>query len=183
MNNLVGKIYMTEEAYATSYKEIEGEILNKVSSLFTENSDDLSVDISNDGAVVTVIFYFMGEVTKINVERVSFKKGVKKMIIEGHSKETEVQLDFRDVPVWQQGFILLPLVRKIEKLEAERKSAPKQYTTIRVSVNLEFDGVLTVEELEKELCNLSCTFKDEDGKEISSGDMDWDLSEKICMTY
>lgn len=178
MKSLEEKIYMAEGAYATSYKEIENEILNKVSGLFTEYSDELSIDISNNHVNVTLSDRFTGEPVNLTVNRVIFKKGVKKLFIEGVAEDGDRKSEVSDVPVWQQGFILLPLVRKIEELEAEKKTAPKQYTTIRVSVNLEFDGALTDEELEQKLCNLSYDFKDENGKEISSGDMDWDLSEK-----
>lgn len=183
MNNLEEKIYMTEGAYATSYKEIENEILNRVSTLFSEDSDDLSIDISNDGAAVTLFDRFTGEPVNLTVNRVIFKRGVKKLFIEGVAEDGDRKCEISDVSVWQQGFILLPLVRRIEKLEAEKKAAPKQYTTIRVSVNLEFDGALTDKELEQKLCNLLYAFKDEDDKEISSGDMDWDVSEKRYLTY
>lgn len=183
MKSLEEKIYMTEGAYATSYKEIENEVFNKVSALFEEDCDDLSIDISGDNVVVTIYDHFTGEPVDMRVNQVVFKRGVKKMFIKGVSVGMDGKCEVSDVPVWQQGFILLPLVRKIERIEAEKKTALKPHTSIIVSVNIEYEGDLTDDELERKLENFPRVFKDDDGKDIHLDIDEWDISDKRYRTF
>lgn len=183
MKSLEEKIYMTEGVYATSYNEIKNEIQNKASALFEEDCDELSIDISNDYVNVTLFDRFTGEPVNLKLNQVIFKRGVNKMFIEGVSEETDRNCEFSDVPVWQQCFILLPLVRKIERLEAEKKTALNPHTSIIVSVNIEYEGNLTDGELERKLENFPRVFKDEDGKDIHLDIDEWDISDKRYRVY